>query len=307
MGHEIPTAQLRAWLLTAIVPVILSVAGKNSWLTVLIMALVCGALSFCVLSRTKIALPKWLCILEILWLTVFLGGIARFSGSCWGSNPLIPIILLMLATFASTGGAFRSARIGATLLWLVLPVLGIVFLAGTSDINTNWMTTELELPSGVLLALLLYPCTMIFLPGKGKSLRWIGLIFGVVAVAGSILICGTLGVSLARSEPNGFYEFCKGITLFGVAERFEALVACALTGGFFALLTLILSTICQLGAQISDKTEKIFIWICSVASAGLMYILPNSDYWMAIGGVIFWGFLPVAAQGIGVGKNIEKK
>lgn len=307
MGHEIPAAQLRAWLLTAIVPVILSVAGQNSWLTVLIMALVCGVLSFCVLSRTKIALPKWLCVLEILWLTVFLGGIARLSGSCWENNSIIPIILLILATFASTGGTFRSARIGATLLWLVLPVLGVVFLAGTGDINTNWLSTELELPSGVLLALLLYPCTMIFLPSTGKSNRWLGLLLGAIAVAGSVLLCGTLGSHLAKAATNGFYEFSKGITLFGVAERFEALVACALTGGFFALLTLIISTIYHLEEKNFNTAPKCLVWISTIASAGLMYILPNNDYWMAIGGVIFWGFLPAAAQGLGVEKNIEKK
>lgn len=307
MGNEIPAAQLRAWLLTAIIPAILSVSGQNGWLTVLMMALACGALSFCVLSRTKIVLPKWLCIIEILWLTVFLGGIGRLSGSCWGSNPSIPMILLILATLASINGIFQSARIGAALLWLVLPVLGLVFLAGTTDINTHWLSTELELPSGTLLALLIFPCATIFLPGKKKSNRWIGLPLGAVAVVASILICGTLGSDLAKSETNGFYGICKGITLFGVAERFEALVACTLTGGFFALLTLILSTICCLEEKICGKPQKWLVWISAIVAVGLMYILPNKDFWMAIGGVIFWGFLPAAAQGLGVEKNIEKK
>lgn len=307
LHNEIRSAQLRAWLLAAVVPAVLSVTGKNGWLTVLLMAFACGVLCFCVLSYAKIEFPKWLCFLEIVWLTVFLGGVEKLSGSCWGNESAIPIILLILATLASANGAFQSARIGSTLLWLVIPSLGLVFLAGITDVNVHWISTKLELPDGVMLACLLYPCTAIFLPRQRKTSRWMGVVLGSIAVAGTVLICGTLGVDLAKTEQNGFYEFSKGVTLFGVAERFEALVACGLTGGYFALLTLVLSTIYHLGEKIFGTVRKWLIWACSVASIGLMYILPINDYWLAIGGVIFWGFVPVATQGLGGEKNIEKK
>lgn len=310
MQNNIPTAQLRGWLLVAAVPAILSIVGRNGWITALLMAVGCGALCFCVLTCRIERFPKWLCVLELAWLTVFLAGIAKISGSCWAeanASASIPIILLLIAAYASCKGAHRSARTGATLLWLVIPVLGLVFLTGATDINMKWIPTELELPDSALIALLTLPCIAIFLPKERKALRWTGLILGTVAVAGSLLIYGTMGADVAKTAPNSFYEFSKGVTLFGVAERFEALVACTLTGGLFALLTLILSAIYHLSEKIYPVVAKWSVWLCAIASVGVMCILPNISYWMAIGGVIFWAFLPVATQGLGDRKNIEKK
>lgn len=310
MQNNIPAAQLRAWLLAAVVPAIFSVTGRNGWATVLLMAIGCSTLCFCILTCRIERFPKWLCILELAWLIVFLAGIAKISSSCWveaNAYPSIPIILLLLAALASRKGTTQSARMGATLLWLVIPVLGLVFLAGTTDIRMKWIPTELELPDGGLIALLLTPCVTAFLPKENKTLRWTGVILGAVAIAGSLLIYGTMGADVARNAPSSFYEFSKGVTLFGVAERFEALVACALTGGSFALLTLILSVVYYLAEKILPAAAKWGVWLCTAVSAGVMCILPNNNYWMAIGGVIFWGFLPVVAQGIGGRKNIEKK
>ncbi len=310
MQNNIPAAQLRAWLLVAVMPAILSVIGRNGWATVLLMAIGCSVLCFCVLACRIENFPKWLCAVELAWLAIFLGGIAKICGSCWmeaNAHPWIQIVLLLLAAFASRKGAFQGARTGATLLWLVIPILGLVFLAGTTDIHMKWIPTDLELPDGGLIALLLTPCVTAFFSKESKKLRWTGLILGAFAVAGSLLIYGTMGTEMAKSAPNSFYEFSKGITIFGIAERFEALVACALTGGLFALLTLILSAVYHLTEKVFAAARKWSVWLCAATSAGVMCILPNNDYWMAIGGVIFWGFLPVAAQGIGGRKNIEKK
>ena len=307
MQNNIPTAQLRSWLLVAAVPAILSIVGRNGWLTVLLMAFGCGALCFCVLTSRIERFPKWLCILELAWLTVFLGGIAKISGSCWEETVPIPIILLLLAAYVSCKGAHQSARMGATLLWLVIPVLGLVFLTGASDINIKWIPTKLELPDGALMALLLLPCVSIFLPKEQKALRSTSLILGVVAIGCSLLMYGTMGSAVARTAPNSFFEFSKGVTLFGVAERFESLVACALTGGVFALLVFILSAIYHLAEKIFPRIGKYSVWPCAIAAAGIMCILPNNHFWMAVGGVIFWGFLPIVAQGIERRKNIEKK
>ena len=95
--------------------------------------------------------------------------------------------------------------------------------------------------------------------------------------------------------------------MFGVAERFEALVASALTGGWFALFIIILSAAYHLAKQIFPSGAKCSVLLCAIIAAGLMCILPKTSNWMAVGCLIFWGFLPVAAQGIESRKNIEKK
>lgn len=311
MQSKIPGTQLNAWFLAAMVPTVLSIIGRNGWLTVLLTALACGVLSVCILACNQKEMPRWLCVLELLWLTALLGGLAAESAGCWAETdafPAIPIILLVISALAARDGGVRAGRASAVLLWLVLPVLGIVFLAGTADRNWTWVRQGIDVPDGTLIALLLMPCLGLFLPhARSKKQYSICIALGVIAVIASVIMDAVVGTEVAQSAPNTFYEFSKSVTLFGVAERFEALVACALTGGWFALFTVILSAAHHLTEKTFLFAEKWTVWICTAAASGLMCILPNRSEWMAIGCLIFWGFLPVAAQGIGSRKNIEKK
>lgn len=311
LQNKIPGTQLNGWLLAAVIPAVFSIVGRNGWITVLLTAVVTGVLCFCVLTCKHEKLPKWLCILELGWLTVFLGGLSKISSACWmeaNGFPAIPMILLALSALASRRGAMQTARTGATLMWLVLPVLGVVLLAGTADIEPKWIRFELEIPDGILISLLLFPCLGIYLPRESiKASRWTALAIGVVAAAASALMDASMGSAIASSAASSFYEFSKGVNLFGVAERFEALVACVLTAGWFALFTLVLCAVYHLTEKIYSPASKWSVWIAAAASAGFMCILPNADLWMAIGTLIFWGFLPVVAQGVGGEKNIEKK
>ena len=310
MENKVPGAQLRVWILTATIPTLLSVMGQNSWLTTLVAALVCATITSAVLSGKTKNFPRWLCVLEVVWLLFFLGGVAGFSAACWknAETPMaIPLILLLLAAFAAQKGPLHCARAGVALAWLVLPILGIVALAGTTDIHVDWIRMNLEVPNGVLVGLLLLPCVEIFLPGETRKTRWVGILLCIVAVAGVLLTDSTMGTVTVHRARNAFYEFSKGITMFGVAERFEALIACALTAGWFVLFVLILSVIYKLSEKVFYPAGKWGVWGGAIIAAGLMCILPNDGWWMAIGALIFWGFLPVITQVIGCAKNIEKK
>ena len=311
MHREIPGAQMNAWVLCAAIGPILSIVGRNGWMTVLISAVAAGALSFCVLSCKQIRLPRWLCALELLWLTVFLGSIGKTAGSCWPTSdtiPVIPIVLLLVAACAACRGSVPAARTGATLVWLILPVLGIIAIAGVADVNPDWLPVEPEVPDGMLIGLFLIPCLCTFVPRESTTaVRWSAVILGVVAVAGAVLVDGLLGATGAVQAENSFYEFSKSINLFGIAERFEALVACVLTGGWFALLVLTLSAAYHLTEEIFAPAGKYGVWAVTVLSGVLMCILPSSSDWMVLGNLIFWGFIPVTAQGIVGAKNMEKK
>lgn len=311
MNRKIPGAQVNAWVLSAAIGPILGIVGRNGWMTVSISAVATGALSFCVLSCKQIRLPRWLCALELVWLTVFLGGIAKSASTCWtsfGAPPVIPIVLLLLAAIAASRGSVPASRAGATLAWLIIPVLGIIALAGTADVTPDWIRMEVEIPDGMLIGLLLAPCLCAFLPlDSTDGLRWSAAILGAVAVIGAVLMDGLMGATAAMHAGNSFYEFSKSINLFGVAERFEALVACVLTGSWFALFALILAVVYHLTEDIFAPVGKYGVWIVMFVSAALMCILPNGSGWMAIGTLVFWGFLPAAAQGIVGAKNMEKK
>ena len=122
----------------------------------------------------------------------------------------------------------------------------------------------------------------------------------------SVIMDGVLGGTVASNVSNTFYEFSKSVTLFGVAERFEALVACVLTGGWFALFAMILSAIYHVAEKIFAPGAKYFVWIGVAFAAGIVYVLPKGTLWMGFGSLIFWGFLPAITQLLGGRKNIEK-
>ena len=307
LENNITPFQLRSWLLVAVVPAILGVVGRNGWPTVLLTACVSGAVCCCISTFCSDRLPKWLCNLELIWLTVFLGKIAQISTGCWESAKgmnFIPAFLLALAAWTANKGLHRSARVGVTLQWLVLPVLAVVLLSGTVDVHLKWIRTEWEIPDGTLVAILLFPCAMVFVPLDGKRLRYSGFLLGVVAVVSTVLIQGILGSGISG---NTIYKFSKGITLFGIAERFEALISCALTIGMFAFMVLILSMIQYLTKKVFPAFAEWGIWLYAAVAYGVMCILPNNQWLMPLGGVIFWGLLPAVTQGIGSQKIIEKK
>ena len=189
MKSKIPGAQLSAWILVATVGPILSIVGRDGWLTVLLVALGGAFLCMRVQSFRLINMPRWLCVLELVWLIFFLAAVAKSSSTCWedaNAFPAIPIILLAVAAFAAYRGATGCARMGATLVWLVIPVLGTVFLAGTADINPDWIRTDVQIPDGILIGLLLIPCLHLFLnEDSRKSSKWLPVIIGAIAVTGA--------------------------------------------------------------------------------------------------------------------------
>jgi len=303
MTDKLQSRPLNMWLLTATIPPLLSVVGRNGWLCVLPAALVCGILCLSVHRYGAKKLPRWLSGLEIIWLVIYTGTIAQESGTCWeGDSSAIPIILLLLGAFAACRGCNSASRVGAVLVWLVLPILGIVALAGTVDFNPNWVKSGVEMPEWTLIGLLLVPCLTVLLPGeRGGGISWV---IGLIGVIGSVLLAGTMG---SFEEGNSFYEFSKGITLLGVAERFESLIACALTLGWVSLFSLLFGTIHHLCEEIYPRISAWCVWICAAASAGVMCILPKNREWVAVGALIFWVFLPLLAQGLVDRKKVVKK
>lgn len=310
MQDRISTPQWTAWLLAAAVGPILSMAGRGGWISIAIFSVLCIVVSLCVMKYGTGEIPKWLAGLECLWLILVIGSIAKQSGTCWEDAKmewLIPGLLLILAGFATQHGAGQASRVGATLIWVILPILGIVLLAGTIDAQVSWIREAGEVPEGVLIALLLLPCITVFLPGRETQNRSkVVLLLCVIAIAGSVLLDATLGAQVAQEAENGFYEFCKSVNLFGVAERFEALVACALTGGWFALYTVLLSVAYHFGEKLFPQHPNWFLWGCVAISVAVMCTLHIPTQWLAVGTLIFWGFLPVLAQGLGGEKKVVK-
>ena len=294
------TSSAKVWLLVATVPPILSVVHANSWVEILLIGILCVIV--CV-QNAPTNIPKWLCVMELLWLIIYAGAISRESGIWWDDeHSIVPLIVLLMAAYTAQAGIVRPARIGSVLVWLVLPVLLLVALAGAADVQWNWLTVKADMPSGLLGSLLLVPCVTKFLvQAEGQGKKWLPVTITLTAMIATLLLNGTVG------DGKDFYEFSKGITLFGVAERFEALVGCVMTMGWFVLLSVIFSAVFYLSEIILPGAAKKIVWVCAGGSMLCMWILPKGDGWLLIGTLIFWGLLPLLTQGLVGTKKVEKK
>lgn len=287
---------------------LLCILGNNGWLATFLTVLVCGIVTFWLLPCDLVNCPRWLSVLELLWLPIFLGGIAAESGACWeNGGKIIPATLLLVSAWGAQHGAQKASRAVAAMCWLIFSLLVVVLLAGGENLELRWIGGELDRPDGRLIAVLLVPGLAAFIPGDNrKKSTWMVPVIGGVAVLCALWLEATIGATVAKTVSNGFYEYSKGITLFGVAERFEALVACALTGGWFALFTIVLSTANHLAQNLKIGWGRGSTWLCAVIGGVLMCILHISPEILGFGSLIFWGLLPLLAQGIGLRKKSGK-
>ena len=310
MNNKISVSQATMWISTAAVAVLLSLGSKDSYLSVLLAVAVCGIVSYLAIIYGKGELPRWLAVLELGWLVVFLAGIGRESETCWESQPSIPIIpiaLLALSAWGAQDGAQRAARTSATLAWLVIPVCALVLLAGIENIHLQWIDNQIRVPNGLIVAVLLTPCLGLFLPvNQTEKLTRMIPIMGIIAVLSAVWIDASMGASVARETANGFYEYSKGITLLNVAERFEAIIACILTGGWFALFTIVFSAVFHLGERLIGGFGKSAVWCSCLTAVLVMCILHISPKFLAVGNLIFWGFIPLLSQGLEAAKKVGK-
>lgn len=311
MNNKATAAQISAWVLVASVGPVLAICGRSSWLTVLLMAIVCSVVSACAVGYGSAKFPKLVCLAELIWLSFFLGGIALQSGNCWESNnaiPVIPVALLILSAWGAQYGAEKAARVSALLVWLILPICGLVLLAGVENVNVEWIDNTVKMTDWLLPVFLLIPSLSLFIPNQqAKTSRMVIPVIALFAVIVSVWLDATMGPSTARSAANGFYEYSKGVTLFGVAERFEALIACVLTGSWFALFTIILSSAYHIAESVKAGWGTRAVWACAVLSGTIMCILHIPAEILTLGNLLFWGFIPILTQGIDGQKKHGKK
>lgn len=302
-------AQQTAWLMVAASGPILSLIGNNPVWDVLATALICGIVCLLV-SRCSAEPGKWLSLLQIVFTTVFLGSIAGRSATCWNyisDLPIIPWTLLILAAFAARAGGDRGRRAGSVLLWFVVPLIGIVFLAGIGEMELSNVRTMEGAAPWELIPLLLLPCLHFYSADKKTPIAGKGIWpLGLLAVIGAFWMDAALGSQVAIQSENAFYEYSKGITLLETAERFEALVGCALTVGWFGFFSYLLGVTYASGERLGKGRGEPAVWIC-VASAGIiMWKMHIPMETAAVFALISWVFLPLLTQILEKVKNVKK-
>ena len=290
---------MKAWLIASVTAPLAVFAGGSSWPVVLAAVLACGAANLAVVRycKKRCEVNRIISVIEWLWLCIYLGGIAAYSGNCWqegSAYPVVPLVLVLLGCISAQSGGAQASKTGAVLLWLVVAVLGLVIGAGTKDIKLEWLKPGTGLKSEEIL-LLLTPCVMVFMPvdkprGVLRALLWIG----VVTVAASLWINGAMSQKIAAQVKDPLYEFSKSISLLGTVKRFEAVVSCGITAGRFCLFSLILSTAGHIAENVKADLGKKAVWGCGIAaSAGMLLGQIRLGIIAAVVSAVLWVLIPV--------------
>ena len=286
------------WLLSCMTAAGAALCGRFDWLSAL-AAGVLGAL-LCRVCPGPGALPRALRALQALWLAMPLGVLARAARDLFpdaSGSLYIPAVVLGLAWLLA--GQSRSGRLAccAVVGFFVLGAVGIVSLFSLPKLTPGWLIPA-PTPEGFLCALALGSGGMLLRAAAGEPAgAWIRGAYLVPAVL-SALAGGCLSCPLAARQASAFYTLSRGVSLFGVAERFEALIAACLTLGLCSACALLLCAARELLG--SDRAVLLI-----PASIGTCF-LPIRGLYIAAGTVLLWLLPPVFFK-IRVCKKLPKK
>lgn len=311
-SKPITRVQLGTWLLVAMSAPLASIAGRYAWYwnigAGIMAAGVCAVVKR--FAKKQCSHPVY-CAVQWIWTMVVLIAIGRRSRQMWpdaGEGNLIAVALLLLAGWSVWGETSRPASVGATLVWFAGLLYLFLFAAGIKDVEFSQLVTKKETPGWDLLFVYLIPAVL-NCGGYEKEAKvgWTAgyILFGATC---SILVGGILPDDLIRTTKEPFYEMSKSLSLSGVARRFEALTASAVTIGWFALASLLMNGMAVSAKAIREEAGRKTGWSLAIAaSLAILCEITIKEELLVLGAVIFWVLLPLMTQGIvRKKKDVEK-
>ncbi len=203
---------------------------------------------------------------------------------------VLPLTLLALTAWAAGSGRDRVIRTGCVLLWPLMALFGAVVISGIpevkwSNLTPSWKMTDADLLMAMLIPLLREE------NGEGKQ-GWVLLGAGAAAVVISVVSAGVLSAGAGIDTP--MYELSRSLSLLGIGERLESLIAAGMTLGCFTAMGYLLAASGEPG--MGSKR----LW-CTVILGAVLFVLgiPVDSRWIAIGIIVLWVILP----GLGSLKN----
>lgn len=210
------------------IPAIDAAIGIN-WLPVLIVSLA-AMLIWIWMEHVQTECPKWLGILRTVSLPLIGGYLLKGAASSWpgeGARWAVPLVLGMLALYATAKGADASIRAASVLRYGMYLVLLLLLYMGISQTDYTQWKPKPQLPSAML-------CTALLLPVIGKKTGGKGKLIVFLPIAASLVTAGVTA--------NGLYSYSRGLSLHGNSAHMESITACAMTVGYFALFLYVLDS-----------------------------------------------------------------
>lgn len=310
MSHKkVQARALWAWSVAGFTAPAAQILGSVSWPLVLGIGLLCGTIWVVVSKATAEGWhgPKFVYGVEYIILVLALMLWASLSGQCWTTNKavrIIPLVLLTLSSCAAEGGIRAGSRCGRTLFWALAAMFLLLGAFSLPDVQVRWLKPNDNLDVSSTLLVFLLPMVSLLLPREDGTRLWPwAMISTGTGFAVALLSSGVLSPQVSGGTDGAFFAMVRGISILGVAERFEAVVAAAMTLGWFCCLSLLLTAAGHMAGQIHKGWERRGIWIGAfLAGLGQWYgEIPM--VWIAPYVALFaWVVVPL----LGCGKKSKK-
>jgi len=246
--------------------------------------------------------PSWLAVIQWLWLGIYTGRMAGYVGTLWpeGRNGYaVPLILIGLACIGAAKRTGCGGEIASLLVWLILPAIAGVFLAGKNNIKWEWVAEVETKWKPELFSLMLLPAMTVTLmreEGKKKGAVPI-LVAGAAGLASVLVVNGSLTQKRAAELVNPLYEYSKSVTLLGTVKGLEAVIACTMTAGWYALLSLLIGSAAGGIHKMKPKWTKTAVWTCGAIGASVVLLDIANPAAEALASGVIWVGMP-AVEGL---------
>lgn len=232
---------------------------------------------------------------QCLWLAVVLSQFLSYSADCWPtaekSTPIVPLVLLMLATISAARDWKFAASGISVLFWIMLFLLGIVLLAGVPNLKGEYLAIGTnEIKASVLFSLLL-PAAASFMPCRKVKISPL-IMVAVIGTVIAIWVSGILSPNIASQVQWPFYEASRSVQLLNVAKRLEALTSAGVTIGNYALYSMLLRSARSIGDKFQKGKETLVIIAVISATLSLLEIVVAAEI-LILGSLILWIILPL--------------
>lgn len=243
-------------------------------------------------------LGRLISIITGLWLLVTAVSALRYYGESFLSSIypdtdiwIFLVGLMAVAWWACSQGLGTVCRMGHLFFYALLAMAGVVVILGMREVHLYhiwpiWMEGWDKVGQSGLTILSLLGNSLVILFCRGEIVRekgglkqtavWFGALAGVLAVLGLVVI-GMFGWQTAVRLQMPFFSAAKEVTVLGVFERVEAVIAATWVFSDLAMQCLFLWTGVEL---LSGGKEKGRRWVqgswAVIAVVSAVFMLPTS-------------------------------
>ncbi|MGM9600619.1 MAG: hypothetical protein ACI3W5_03390 [Faecousia sp.] len=302
-SHEISPKAFTAWLATAMLGPVAMVSAVSSWSSVLVSSILCGVLCAFIYRCCDGGMRKHKLYsgLALIWNVYAAAVVANWGSICWpgkGGQVVVPLVLIALAAISAYNGTRGASSVGAALCPLCAIIFAVVLACGVGNLQWHRITLSTAAPGGMLLFVFLLPLAAVAIP-RQRGAKIGGALAGIAvfAVLISVAVIGTLSLPVALTREDAFYEFSKSLQIFSAVQRFESIAAVAVTLSVYAMLSLLLSAVGELGESIYAKSGK-WIVLGGAAVSAIIVVMGYgiSSKYVAILSLLVWAIGNVLNQ-----------